>query len=164
MKHTRRVVYAAIIGALYFVAVISLAPVSFHVLQFRAANVLKALALCRPEFAFGFGLGNFFANQASPFGFLDWAVMPLFDVAGALLAWRLRRWRWLAVVAQAGVIAVGVATFPLGLGAGLPWLMSFASVFISSAVIIGAGTLILVPAYKTVFPNDDTHPIKHTAN
>lgn len=154
MKHTKRVVYAAIIGALYFVMVVGLAPVSFHVLQFRAANVLKALALCRPEFAFGFALGNFFANQASPFGVLDWGIMPLFDVAGALAAWHLRRWRWLAVIAQSAVIAVGVATFPLGLGAGLPWLMSFASVFASSAIIIGAGVLMLVPAYEAVFPSD----------
>lgn len=154
MKHTKRVVYAAIIGALYFVMVIGLAPVSFHVLQFRAANVLKALALCRPEFALGFGLGNFFANQASPFGVLDWGIMPLFDVTGALAAYRLRRWRWLAVIAQSAIIAVGVATFPLGIGAGLPWLLSFASVFVSSAGIIGAGVLILVPAYKAVFRDE----------
>jgi len=154
MKHTKKVVYAAIIGALYFVMVIGIAPLSYHVLQFRAANVIKALALCRPEFAFGFALGNFFANQASPFGWLDWAIMPLFDVASALAAWHLRRWRWLAVIVQSAVIATGVATFPLGLGAGLPWLASFASVFVSSAVIIGAGVVILVPAYEAVFSDD----------
>jgi len=163
MKHTKRAVYAAIVAALYFIMVIGLAPISFHVLQFRVANVLKALALCRPEFALGFGLGNFFANQASPFGVLDWGIMPLFDVAGALAAYQLRRWRWLAVIAQSAVIAIGVATFPLGIGAGLPWSMSFASVFVSSVIIIGAGVLILVPAYKAVF-NDDLDKFQHAAD
>lgn len=148
MKRTSYVVYAAIVGALYFVLTVALAPISYHVLQFRVANVLKALALCRPEFAFGFALGNLFANQASPFGFLDWGVMPLFDVMGALAAYGLRRWKWVAVGAQSAIIALGVATFPLGLGAGLPWALSFASVFVSSAVIIGAGVAVLVPAYE----------------
>lgn len=160
MKTTKRVVYAAIMGALYFVMVIGLAPISYHVLQFRAANVLKALAVCRPEFALGFALGNFFANQASPFGWLDWGIMPLFDVAGALTAYalrkvQLRRFPWAAILAQSTIIAIGVATFPLGLGAGLPWVLSFVSVFASSVILIGAGAVILLPAYRAVF-NDDS--------
>lgn len=147
---TRAVVYAAIIAALYFVMVILFAPLSFYALQFRLANVLKALAVCRPEFALGFALGDFFANQASPFGPLDWAIMPLFDVAGALTAYLLRRWIWLAVGAQSAIIAVGVAAFPLGLGAGLPVPLTFVYVFISSAILIGAGTVVLLPAYQAV--------------
>jgi uncharacterized membrane protein len=154
MKHTRYIVYAAIIGALYFVLVVGLAPISFHVLQFRAANALKALAVCRPEFAFGFALGDFFANQASPFGILDWGIMPFFDVVGALSAYRLRKWKWVAVIVQSVIIGVGVATFPLGLGAGLPWMLSFVSVFLSSMIVIGVGTVILLPAWSTVFASD----------
>lgn len=151
MKSTRYMVYAAIIGALYFVLVVGLAPISFHILQFRAANVLKALAVCRPEFAFGFALGDFFANQASPFGALDWGIMPFFDVAGALSAYRLRKHKWVAVIVQSAIIAIGVATFPLGLGAGLPWAWSFVSVFLSSIMMIGTGTIILLPAWDAVF-------------
>jgi uncharacterized membrane protein len=154
MKTTRYVVYTAIIGALYFVFVVGLAPISFHVLQFRAANVLKALAVCRPEFAFGFALGDFFANQASPFGALDWLVMPFFDIGGALSAYKLRRRKWVAVTAQSMVIAVGVATFPLGLGARLPWVFSFLSVFASSLLVIGIGTAFLLPAYNAVFASE----------
>lgn len=154
MKHTRYVVYTAVIGALYFILVIGLAPISFHILQFRAANVLKALAVCRPEFAFGFALGDFFANQASPFGALDWAIMPFFDIGGALSAYGLRQRKWLAVVAQSVIIAIGVATFPLGLGARLPWAWSFVSVFASSVLVIGIGTTFLLPAYNAVFGSE----------
>ena len=156
MKDTKRVVYAAIVGALYFVMVLALAPVSFGVLQFRAANMLKALAVCRPEFAAGYALGDFFANQASPFGVWDWGVMPVFDFLGALVAWWLRRVRvrgfpWLSVLAQSVIVAVGVATFPLGLGGGFPWLASFVSVLASTVVAVSAGTVILVPAFEGAF-------------
>lgn len=150
MKGTRYVVYAAVIGALYYVLVVGLAPISYDVLQFRVANVLKGLAICRPEFALGYAIGDFFANQASPFGLLDWLIMPFFDTAGALLAYQLRKTRWWAVVVQSAIIAIGVATFPLGLGARLPWLVSFVSVFVSSLTIIGIGTAILVPAYEAL--------------
>jgi len=155
MTHTKRTVYAALIGALYYILVIALAPISFHALQFRAANALKALAVCRPEFALGFALGDFFANQASPFGFWDWAIMPIFDLTGALAAYALRKIRirsipWLAILAQSVIIASGVATFPLGLGAGLPWIPTALSVFISTALIITAGTFTLIPAYHAI--------------
>lgn len=155
MKQTRQIVYAAVIGALYFVFVIGLAPISFHVLQFRAANVLKALAVCRPEFAFGFALGDFFANQASPFGALDWGIMPFFDIAGALSAYWLRKRKWIAVIVQSMIIAIGVATFPLGLGARLPWMLSFVSVFLSSVLVIGIGTVILLPAWNAIFVSNE---------
>lgn len=155
MKYTRLVVYTAVIAALYYVLVVMLAPISFYALQFRIANVLKALAVCRWEFALGYALGDLFANQASPFGVLDWGVMPLFDLAGALAAYALRKARvrgfpWASVFTQSAIIAVGVATFPLGLGAGLPWTLSFASVFASSVVVIGAGSAVLLPAYQAV--------------
>jgi len=147
---TKTIVYAAIMGALYFVLVIAFAPLSFYVLQFRVANVLKALAVCSPAFAFGYAIGDVFANMASPFGPLDWAVMPLFDVAGALTAYALRRHLPVAIVAQSVIIALGVAVFPLGLGAGLPMGLTFCYVFASTLAIIAGGSVILLPAYRAV--------------
>lgn len=137
-------------AALYFVFVVGLAPISFDIIQVRFANVLKALAICDPAFALGYGMGNFFANQMSPFGILDWGIMPFFDIGAALLAYQLRRWKWVAVIAQSALIAIGVATFPLGMGANLPWLASFISVLLSSLLVIGAGTLVLVPAWEAI--------------
>lgn len=145
---TKTVVYSAIMAALYYVLVIGLAPISFHIFQFRAANVLKALAVTNPAFGIGYAIGDFFANQTSPFGILDWGIMPLFDLMGAWMAYSLRKRLWLAVAAQSFIIAIGVATFPLGIGGNLPWLLSFVSVFVSSLFIIGAGTVVLLPIYK----------------
>lgn len=145
---TRAIVYTALIAALYFVLTIAFAPLSFYALQFRVSNILKALAVCNPAFAFGFALGNFFANQASPFGPLDWAIMPIFDVAGALAAYALRRRLPVAIVAQSAIIALGVAIFPLGLGASMYMPLTFCYVFTSTLVIIAGGSLILLPAYR----------------
>lgn len=154
---TKAVVYTAIIAALYYVMVIGLAPLAFHALQFRAANVLKSLAVLHPAFGFGFAMGNFFANLSSPFGILDWGIMPFFDFASAYLAYRLRSKLWVAVLVQSLVIAVGVATFPLGIGGNLPWLVSFISVFVSTMIIIGTGTVVLLPLVKR---NLNNHTIK----
>lgn len=145
---TKTVVRASIMAALYFVFVVALAPISFGPLQFRAANILKGLAIVDPAFALGYGLGNFFANQASPFGILDWAVMPVFDVVAALLAYSLRKLPALAVFIQSFVIAAAVSVFPLGIGGNVPFLVSFPGVFVSTLIIISVGYVVLVPVYR----------------
>jgi uncharacterized membrane protein len=149
-NNAQRTALTGVLAAMYAAAVLALAPLSFAVFQIRVANALKALAICRPEFAFAFAVGDFIANQASPFGLLDWAVMPAFDFVGARLAWKLRRIPPLAILAQSLVIAAGVATFPLGLGARLPWLPSFLSVAASTLLVITIGTLVLVPVFREV--------------
>jgi len=45
---TRRVVLIAIIGALYVVLTVGIAPLSFGPIQFRASEVLKILVLFDP--------------------------------------------------------------------------------------------------------------------
>jgi len=146
----RHITYTALIAAAYAVSVLALAPISFGPLQFRAATMLKALAILRPEFAVGFAIGNSIANHASPFGFWDWLIMPIFDLIGAYTAWKLRRYKPAAIIAQSLIIATAVATFPLGLGGGLPWLPSFACVLITSLVAIAIGTITLLPTLRTV--------------
>lgn len=147
---TRRLAFTGVLAAMYVVLVFAFAPASFGIIQLRLAGLLQGLALCRPEFAVALGVGNFLANQVSPFGFFDWAIMPWFTWAGAYLAWRLRDIPPLALIVQSAIIGVGVATFPLGMAAGLPWLMSFASVSISMLIITTAGYIVLAPAWRRI--------------
>lgn len=143
---TKTVVYAGLMGALYYVFVVGLAPISYDVFQFRIANVLKALAIYHPGLSLGYAIGNFFANQLSPFGMLDWLVMPVFDVIAGLTAWALRKCPapvWIG--AQSIIIAGAVAVFPLGLGGNIPMLPSFLSVLASTLVVITAGHLLFKP-------------------
>lgn len=147
---TKFIVRMAITAALYIVLMLAFAPVSFEALQFRVASVLLSLAVCGPEFAFGVALGNFFANMASPFGVYDFAIMPVFNIVGGLAAYALRRRLPVAIVTQSAIVALGVAVFPLGLGAGLYMPLTFAYVFTSTLVIIAGGSVILLPAYRAV--------------
>lgn len=150
MNKAHKITFTAMLAAMYAATVFALAPISFGMVQLRAAGMLQGLALVRPEFAVALGIGNFIANQVSPFGIYDWAIMPFFTWAAAHLAWRLRRLPPLALVTQSLLIAIGVATFPLGLGAGLPWLFSFVSVFGSMLIITTLGYIVLAPAWRYV--------------
>lgn len=122
---TRRVVLAAMVGALYSAAVLALAPFSFGPIQLRGANVLKALVLFSPDYSFGIAVGVIMGNLGSPFGPLDFIVMPVIDLASGLLAYRIRRWWWLALFLQALFTAAGVSFFPLQLGGGIPFWTTF---------------------------------------
>jgi len=133
------IVYAATVAALYVVMVTLLHPLSFGPLQLRLANVLKPLVLIHPAFALGFGLGTFVANLSSPFGPLDFVIMPLVDVASGLLAWKLRRLPVLGLFLQSLFISAAVSFFPLQMGGGVPFWATFPAVLLSNAVIILGG-------------------------
>lgn len=143
----------AIVAAACVAGTLALAPISYGPLQFRVSEVLKALALIHPSYAIALGLGTFLSNLMSPFGVYDWAVMPVVDVAAALLCYRLRRWPIPALLVQAVLIAAGVAVFPLGLGGGFPFELSFISVLVSEVVLLLVGYWLyrmLIRAYPAI--------------
>lgn len=131
------------IAACYAVLTIALGPISYGPLQLRVAGLLKPLALRGPTMALGLAVGVALANLASPFGMWDFAVMPLVSYGAAMLAWQMRRWPWLAMVAQAAVIAVGVAVFPLYLGGAIPVWPTVVWVFASECGLYLIGYAIL---------------------
>jgi len=144
---TRTITLAGVTAAAYVALTVALAPISYNVFQFRVSEMLKPLALFSPVFALAFAVGNFIANLASPFGVLDWGVMPFVDALAALVCWWLRRWAMMAVIVQAVVISAGVAVFPLGFGAGLPVWLSFISVLVSELILLLGGYFIIWKRY-----------------
>lgn len=149
---TRSIVLCAIVAALYAVMTVFLAPIGYGVLQFRTACILYGLILFDPIFAFGLALGVFVANLASPFGPLDFLAMPIVALLGGLLMWYMRRWSILATLIMATIISAGVAAFPLGLGAHLPFIPTFAGILITQVVIITGGWILI------------WHPLRKTFN
>jgi uncharacterized membrane protein len=133
--NTHRVVISAIIAALYIVLTFAFNPISFGPLQFRVANVLMALMLFDVDFCFGLALGIFIGNLGSPFGPLDWLVMPLVSLAAALLAYTLRRFWYVGLVIWSLITAAGVAFFPLFLGGHIPFVATFPFILVSQVVI-----------------------------
>jgi hypothetical protein len=139
LTRTRNIAYAGMFAGLYIVLTLALAPLSYGPVQFRLSELIKPLALFHPIFILSFGLGTLLSNLFSPFGVWDWGAMPLVDMLAGWVCWRLRRWPLAALLAQAALIALGVAVFPLGLGGGMPWQVNVLPVFVSQIAILAAG-------------------------
>lgn len=144
MKTTRFVVQAAMIAALYAVLTYLVAPLSWGPLQFRVSEVLKGLVIIMGWPAVvGFTIGNFLSNIGSPYvGAFELMMMPLVNLIGASLAWRLRRWPVLSLTIYALLIAAGVGVV-LYFGAGVPYLMVAPMIAVSELILIVGGWLLI---------------------
>ena len=146
----RRVAIAGVVGALYVVLSLLVAPLAYGPLQFRLGEVLKPLVIkypaTIPAFAVGVGIVNLFSPQA---GGLELILMPIVNLIGGALCWVLARrigavvGTYVASLIFALLIAAGVATV-LHLAAGLPYLLAFGSVVVSEIVLLLLGNAVLV--------------------
>ena len=146
----RRVAVAGVIGALYVVLSLAVAPFAFGPLQFRVGEALKPLVIKYPATIPAFGTGTVIINLFSPFaGVLELAFMPLVDVIGGVLCWFVARrvggalGTYLASLLYALFTAAGVGVV-LTVVAGLPYLASFASVAVSEVTLLLLGNALLV--------------------
>lgn len=147
---TKRIVRASLVAALYVVLTVAIAPLSYGPVQFRVAEVLKALALFDPAFILGFAIGNLLSNLTSPYvGPWELVFMPLANVVGASLCWLLRRWPWAGAAAYATVITLAVATM-LHFVLGAPWWALAWSVGISEFVLIVGGVPLMARVWRAV--------------
>ena len=69
--NTRNLITAAVVGALYAVLTMVLAPISYGALQFRVSEVLCILPFFMPFTACGLFAGCIVANRMSTAGVLD---------------------------------------------------------------------------------------------
>ena len=146
----RRVAVAGVVGALYVVLSLAVAPFAFGPLQFRLGEVLKPLVIkypvTIPAFAIGVGIVNLFSPLA---GALELALMPAVNLAGGALCWLVARrvggviGTYAASFLFAVIIATGVGAV-LHFAAGLPYLASFVSVAVSEVILLLAGNALLV--------------------
>lgn len=146
----RRVAVAGVVGALYVVLSLLVAPLAFGPVQFRLGEVLKPLVIKYPATIPAFAVGVGFVNLFSPLaGGLELVLMPLVNLAGGGLCWLVARrigsraGTYVASALFALVIAAGVATV-LHFAAGLPYLVAFGSVVVSELVLLLLGNAVLV--------------------
>jgi uncharacterized membrane protein len=146
----RTVAVAGVVGALYVVLSLLVAPLAYGPIQFRLGEVLKPLVIkypaTIPAFAVGVGIVNLFSPQA---GGLELILMPIVNLVGGTLCWFMARriggmvGTYIASLIFALVITAGVATV-LHFAAGLPYLVAFASVAVSEVVLLLLGNALLV--------------------
>jgi len=146
----RRVAVAGVVGALYVVLSLLVAPLAYGPLQFRLGEVLKPLVIkypaTIPAFAVGVGIVNLFSPQV---GGLELILMPIVNLIGGTLCWLVAHriggavGTYLASVIFALIISAGVATV-LHFAVGLPYLFAFGPVAISEVVLLLLGNVVLV--------------------
>jgi uncharacterized membrane protein len=146
----RRVAIAGVVGALYVVLSLLVAPLAYGPLQFRLGEVLKPLVIkypaTIPAFAVGVGIVNLFSPQA---GGLELILMPIVNLIGGTLCWLVAHriggvvGTYLASAIFALIISAGVATV-LHFAVGLPYLFAFGPVAISELVLLLLGNAVLV--------------------
>ena len=146
----RRVAIAGVVGALYVVLSLAVAPIAFGPVQFRIGEALKPLVIKYPVVIPAFGVGTVIINLFSPFaGPLELVFMPLVDVTGGVLCYFVARsidttfGTYVASLIYALWTAAGVGVV-LTVSAGLPYLPSFASVAVSEIILLLLGNALLV--------------------
>jgi len=146
----RRVAIAGVVGALYVVLSLAVAPIAFGPIQFRLGEVLKPLVIKYPVVIPAFGVGTVIINLFSPFaGPLELVFMPLVDVSGGVICYLVAEGlgttfgTYLASLIYALWTAAGVGVV-LTVSAGLPYLPSFASVAVSEVILLLLGNALLV--------------------
>jgi uncharacterized membrane protein len=146
----RRVAIAGVVGALYVVLSLAVAPIAFGPVQFRLGEALKPLVIKYPVTIPAFGIGTVIINLFSPFaGVLELVFMPLVDVTGGMLCYLVARrvggafGTYLASLVYALYTAAGVAVV-LTLATRLPYLAAFASVAVSETILLLLGNALLV--------------------
>ena len=146
----RRVAIAGVVGALYVVLSLAVAPIAFGPIQFRVGEALKPLVIKYPVVIPAFGVGTVIIYLFSPFaGALELVFMPLVDVSGGVLCYLVARriggalGTYLASLLYAVWTAAGVGVV-LTVVAGLPYLIAFASVAVSEIILLLLGNALLV--------------------
>jgi uncharacterized membrane protein len=146
----RRVAIAGVVGALYVVLSLAVAPIAFGPIQFRVGEALKPLVIKYPATIPAFGVGTVIINLFSPFaGILELVFMPLVDVTGGVLCYLVARriggafGTYFASLIYALWTAAGVGVV-LTVVAGLPYPLAFASVAVSEIILLLLGNALLV--------------------
>ncbi|MGE5577378.1 MAG: QueT transporter family protein [Syntrophothermus sp.] len=141
LTKTRQMAEIGLIAAIYVVLVYLLAPISFTVLQFRVAEIIKPMAIFRKHTIWAMAAGVGIANLSSPYaGAWELVWMPLMNLAGGYLAWLIGNKVnvYAGAVIFAAWIALAVAVM-LSAVANLPFWPAFGSLIIPEILLVTGG-------------------------
>ena len=147
---TRNLVFGAMIAALYTALCLALAPLSFGMVQVRAAEALTLLPIFSPIGVWGVTLGCALSNLVGFFtganilGYMDIFFGTAATFVAALLSRRLRNIRLLGVPVLSALPPVLVNAVVIG--AELAFVFApaeqFARFFLINALYVGVGQMI----------------------
>ncbi|MBQ9119904.1 MAG: QueT transporter family protein [Lachnospiraceae bacterium] len=148
-KNVLYLVQAAIIAAIYVVLVTIFNMWSFGPIQFRIAEALTILPYFTPAAIPGLTIGCLLANLLGGSVLLDVALGTLATFLGAVLSYKLRKYKWLVPVPPIlsnALIVPWVLKFGYGAAEAVPYMML--TVGASELIVCGVIGMILLYALK----------------
>lgn len=127
---------AASFAALYAVAVVLLAPISYGIIQLRLADALIPLSMVFGlPVVYGVALGNIVANLYGGYGPIDVVFGTLANLLGSYAAFRLRSKPFLGCLAATVAVSLIVGGY-LWILVGVPMEISLLGLFAGSFTAI----------------------------
>ena len=150
---TRRLVFSALIAAIYAALTYFLAPISYGPIQFRLSEIMILLVLLDPFYIGGLTLGCFLANILGPYGMMDVIVGTLATFVSLILmdlTMKLIKKRNLGIIIASlwpTVINGVMIGYMLYYVAQAPLLLTMLQVGIGELVVV---TLVGVPVFSVL--------------
>ena len=136
----------AIFASLYAVLVYLLAPISFYVLQFRVAGIIRPAIAKKWVLAIGYTIGVVVGNLFSPFvGIYELLFMPIMSfiagILGYILATKFNNNYFVTGIVIATIIPISVS-WMLNQVLSVPLLATLPYLFISEQIVCFLGSII----------------------
>lgn len=136
----------AIFASLYAVLVYLLAPLSFYVLQFRVAGIIRPAIAKKWVLAIGYTIGVVVGNLFSPFvGIYELLFMPIMSfiagILGYILATKFNNNYFVTGIVIATIIPLSVS-WMLNQVLSIPLLATLPYLFISEQIVCFLGSTI----------------------
>lgn len=146
-KSKNSIAYIAFFGGLYL-ALSLLNPFDFGVFSFRVANTIRGGYLFMPEISFGVMIANLINNFLKGKLFGTHLILPFLNVVFAYTAYAIaKKSKALALLfltaSFSAVIAYNYAVF-----AKVPWIVAFASKFVTEGITMTAGYFAFKKAFR----------------
>ncbi len=109
-KSVKYLVVSAAIAAIYAVLTIVVMPINYGPIQCRISEAMTVLPIITPAGIPGLFVGCLVANIVSPVGAIDMVVGSIASLIAALLTYKLRRNKWVAMLPPVLVNAVMIGT------------------------------------------------------
>ena len=144
-----RIAFAAVIGALYAVLTMVLAPISYGPVQFRISEVLCILPFFFPVSVWGLFIGCIIANLLSAYGVADVVFGSLATLLAALVTMQLGRLSRRRLVHKALACLPPVIFNGVIVGALIAYATSqtpevFWPAFLANSLWVGAGEFVVL--------------------
>jgi uncharacterized membrane protein len=150
----RKLVFTAMIGAIYAALTMALAPISYGALQFRISEVMCILPFFVPWTAWGLFVGCALANLLGPYGILDVVFGSLATLLAGLCTAAIgmsgKRSSWLRCIAAClmpvlwnGIIVAGVITATVAVDDALSLFVAIPIYALTALEVAGGEAVIL---------------------